>query len=579
MNKQITNNVGAGPVSAQQKGITLIALVITIIVLLILAGVTISMVLGDDGIIKNAQGASSKHAYKTAEEDMKRANLEVSTKIKTNKIEDGNYDATEDMENLVDLVEGTLAGEKWTVAKSGNVITMTYEDGAIKKAEEGNPTQEGWVSGTITVLNTGTEFAFDEEGMKNAGEIGKPTLSEDGVYYEQPYVGTTADGYNAMLILYEDGRAEALINLAPYATDTATYNGNTITFATFGPATISEEGKQIYVAALDLIVTLQEIEEKPAVASREMTDSKGNEWVWIEVPKSIYSGVTIANEENITDSEYEAIEDAMEAYATDYRNGSYVDEYYEGCGFESKEAYDEHKKSMLASVYTNGGFWVGKYEAGTNVARYSSGNTLVEAKINQDMYPYNYVTQSQAQDLASSLSVDGKTASLMFGVQWDLMLKYIESKEDYREFTTPMGAEIRVGIREALKYGSQPIGNYNDVEFKLSRGEYSIEPWNQNSWKGFSVAESGYVEDRVKQKNRSVLLTTGATARNSVLGIYDFAGNVYEWTLEQYESFPDSPCACRGGYCGSNGSRSAACRNDNSTGGSNSNFGFRPAMW
>ena len=43
------------------KGITLIALVITIIVLLILAGVTISMVLGDDGIIAQAQDAGDGH--------------------------------------------------------------------------------------------------------------------------------------------------------------------------------------------------------------------------------------------------------------------------------------------------------------------------------------------------------------------------------------------------------------------------------------------------------------------------------------------------------------------------------------
>jgi len=41
----------------RNDGITLIALVITIIVLLILAGVTINMVLGDEGIIKKAQQA------------------------------------------------------------------------------------------------------------------------------------------------------------------------------------------------------------------------------------------------------------------------------------------------------------------------------------------------------------------------------------------------------------------------------------------------------------------------------------------------------------------------------------------
>ena len=63
MNSKKEKYVGADPVYSYfkgktQKGITLIALVITIIVLLILAGVTINMVLGDDGIIQNAQQAS-----------------------------------------------------------------------------------------------------------------------------------------------------------------------------------------------------------------------------------------------------------------------------------------------------------------------------------------------------------------------------------------------------------------------------------------------------------------------------------------------------------------------------------------
>ncbi len=47
-----------------QKGITLVALVITIIVLMILAGVSLSFVLGDNGILKKAQ--ESTDAYKNA---------------------------------------------------------------------------------------------------------------------------------------------------------------------------------------------------------------------------------------------------------------------------------------------------------------------------------------------------------------------------------------------------------------------------------------------------------------------------------------------------------------------------------
>ena len=42
------------------KGITLVALVVTIVVLLILAGVSINLVLGDNGIVKRAQEAKNK---------------------------------------------------------------------------------------------------------------------------------------------------------------------------------------------------------------------------------------------------------------------------------------------------------------------------------------------------------------------------------------------------------------------------------------------------------------------------------------------------------------------------------------
>ena len=44
----------------QTKGITLIALVVTIVVLLILAGVSINLVLGNNGIISKAKEAREK---------------------------------------------------------------------------------------------------------------------------------------------------------------------------------------------------------------------------------------------------------------------------------------------------------------------------------------------------------------------------------------------------------------------------------------------------------------------------------------------------------------------------------------
>ena len=50
------------------KGITLVALVVTIIVLIILAGVSISLVLGSDGILGKAKAGRNNYAVAANEE-------------------------------------------------------------------------------------------------------------------------------------------------------------------------------------------------------------------------------------------------------------------------------------------------------------------------------------------------------------------------------------------------------------------------------------------------------------------------------------------------------------------------------
>ena len=55
---------------ATSKGITLIALVMTIAVLLILAGITINFVISDNGIIKKANEAKANSAYSEKREEV-----------------------------------------------------------------------------------------------------------------------------------------------------------------------------------------------------------------------------------------------------------------------------------------------------------------------------------------------------------------------------------------------------------------------------------------------------------------------------------------------------------------------------
>ena len=65
----------------EERGITLVALVVTIIVLLILAGVTITLALGSNGVIIRAQEASNTWANATMNET--RALSEGETRVNT----------------------------------------------------------------------------------------------------------------------------------------------------------------------------------------------------------------------------------------------------------------------------------------------------------------------------------------------------------------------------------------------------------------------------------------------------------------------------------------------------------------
>ena len=278
-------------------------------------------------------------------------------------------------------------------------------------------------------------------------------------------------------------------------------------------------------------------------------DANGNEWVWIEVPKSIYTNTEYnGGTEPSSSEDHGKIESVMKEYAKDYRKSGHEDTWYseEQHGFASPTDYDNHKKSMLKSVYENGGFYIGKYEVGTETLRNTRDAELTTPVIKEGAYPYNYVTCKQAQERSGLLATGGKTSSLMFGIQWDLVMKHIETKQ--------------AKTQDELKTKSTDWGNYYDASFNITTGKYSEDRGATFE----DVGEEGYP----KAENDDVILTTGATNRNSTLNIYDLAGNVFEWTLEQYTSSSNSPCALRGGDYSRDGFCPASYRIRGSTTGS-----------
>ena len=93
-----------------ENGVTLIALVVTIVVLLILAGTAIAMLSGDDGIMTNAQRSQAANTEGEIREKIKMAYNAVKTEISVNSAIDSSYNASSDaeMKNLFKIAANEI---------------------------------------------------------------------------------------------------------------------------------------------------------------------------------------------------------------------------------------------------------------------------------------------------------------------------------------------------------------------------------------------------------------------------------------------------------------------------------------
>ena len=136
----------------KNSGVTLIALIITIIVLLILAGVTIAMVVGDNGILNRATEAADKSSLEDARE---RIQLEVI----------GSYDnlGNLDMDKLKENLEKNLGidtGEVGDRLPTGT-ITLDGNEFYIDENENVLEIDKTWVQEGDVVRNTETGLEIE----------------------------------------------------------------------------------------------------------------------------------------------------------------------------------------------------------------------------------------------------------------------------------------------------------------------------------------------------------------------------------------------------------------------------------
>ena len=264
------------------------------------------------------------------------------------------------------------------------------------------------------------------------------------------------------------------------------------------------------------------IEDATKTAEGKATATAGSQFVWIPVGK-IYTDVakTDANTKTIELGRYNFDSNGNKsAYS-----GSYVEEDKGDTNTTLKNKGNTIAKNITnfkTSATTNGGYYIGRYEARTTTARKAKTDAITQITEKGTDQVYNFVTQLQAASQAQNMYNSNKfTSDLMNSYAWDTATLFLQTcgKEKYSRKTS---------VNNSL----------------ASRGT------NSSDYTG---------------------------TRDTVCNVYDMASNIREWTTETSDH-SGYPCVTRGGSY----SYSSGCTSGRGIGVTSDSYdyvGFRPLLF
>ncbi len=385
----------------KNNGITLIALVITIIVLLILAGVTIATLTGDNGILTRASEASERTKQANAEEQVK---LAVAASIG----EDGkiNYD---DLNNELAKIEG--------LTYKGNPISDTNKI-------EGLP---------VDVVVDGYKVTINEDGSVSVEN------NETGGDIAGKYYKTDTD-------ITVGGKPVSIPGGATISGIEGEYES-------------VDEGIVIYITKGDTI-TDWNADTEPANGIKDVQE-KYDQFVWVPVENVILD--LTPSEGILTESNSAEIKTAVQneidagRYPMAIKNGeNYFGVLYDfreeneqvkispnslwgplSTNNNEKEPYDssyqEEYNIMVERVKENAGFWVGRYETSNMIDDDATNQIKIIKGTQQGLYSVTWNRMYAQQGNYANL-VFGEnskiTSSMIWGSQWDQILIWMREKEN-----------------------------------------------------------------------------------------------------------------------------------------------------
>ncbi len=295
-------------------------------------------------------------------------------------------------------------------------------------------------------------------------------------------------------------------------------------------------------------------------------DKQRNQFVWVPCTEEQYKKHEYKNQ-NADDTKGSTPDSGENPWKThQYRH--YTDWTEEGGNKES--------------VKENGGFYVGRYEAGVpkNASFYVDKNsenkeynrdsgtthsknvsqenvTKLKPVSKQGVQAWNYISQTNAIEVSKNMysgaeSSYGVTSSLIDGIAWDRTVEWIAGEKEkasividskkygnYTDTTNITLPEETLYAQHALataknnsnsratiisnkyKTGAQQLG-----EIELNNTEESTKYNSADYTNGEKYTLENYT------LSRRVEMATGAVGNFELKNIYDMAGNMWEWTTE-----------------------------------------------
>ncbi|MBO4292768.1 MAG: hypothetical protein J5881_00005 [Clostridia bacterium] len=516
------------------KGITLIALIITIIVLLILAGITISALTGSDSAPAKANEAKQKNDIGAVKDEIALTVQNAQTEayddiyVKNNSTVSSTAATTTVGQRVINAVLEHFGGTARGTANANDTLTATATKGlvdvSISQAKDENAeisltTRDFTQTGSISLNNAGVltwEPLEDNNGTQQQGGGNQPVASN------------LTDGEKTALAA--NGMAEL--------TGTAITNSNLVNNANIKAVLTGQVPLPVGYTYVEGTSTTLESRPDQGSWGVVIEDENNNQWVWVPANASdMYDGPTQTGEVKNNSVKVASLNNPDMRLLVADNNSEYViyqpTEYVEG--------YEEYDEESGSSVWIDA-----HYEA------------------NGEPITINKKSKSEIIEGISRVTPDGNSGyrepAILINADYEFGVSYEDTAQAFVNDYNDMITSIE-------KYGGFYVGRYElsgSVDSPTVQSQQSV--LKNTDWYNLYHACRNLVEEddstvstmiwgcqwdimckwasesgdeisyNIPHSDRHTgsLANSGANSNDKSNNIYDIEGNCYEWTQEGY---------------------------------------------